>query len=39
MMGGIDWAAMPVVAEILGIQDIENLIIQLLEIKEFKSRG
>lgn len=35
MMGGhIDWVALPVVAEIIGITDIECLLIQLETIKE-----
>lgn len=39
MMGGIDWEAMPVVVELLGIDDIELLIEQLIQIREFKRRG
>jgi hypothetical protein len=38
-MGGIDWAALPVVAEMLGIEDVETLILQLIEIREFNNRG
>lgn len=38
-MGGIDWAALPVVAEMLGIEDIETLVINLTEIREFNRRG
>jgi hypothetical protein len=37
-MGGIDWAALPVVAEMLGIEDVETLILQLIEIREFNNR-
>jgi len=33
-MGGIDWAALPVVAEILGIDDIETLVVQLVAIRD-----
>lgn len=38
-MGGLDWAALPVIAEMLGVTDVERLINQLLTIREFKSRG
>lgn len=33
-MGGMDWAALPVVAEILGIDDIETLVAQLVTLRE-----
>lgn len=33
-MGGIDWAALPVVAEILGIEDIEAFVVQLVAIRD-----
>jgi hypothetical protein len=32
-MGGIDWAGLPFVAELLGIEDIERLADDLLTIK------
>lgn len=36
MFGGeIDWAALPFVAELLGIDDLEMLAQQLLVIREF----
>lgn len=38
-MGGIDWAALPIVAEMLGINDVENLIHNLIQIREFQNRG
>lgn len=38
-MGGLDWAALPVIAEMLGVTDVEQLINQLLAIREFRSRG
>ena len=34
IMGGIDWAALPVVAEMLGIDDIETLVLQLVAIRD-----
>lgn len=37
MMGGIDWAGIGVVAETIGIIDIEWLINQLLVIRNFQN--
>lgn len=34
LMGGIDWAALPVVAELYGITDIDLLIHQLVAIRD-----
>lgn len=33
-MAGIDWAALPVIAEMLGIDDIETLVLQLVAIRD-----
>jgi hypothetical protein len=33
-MGGLDWAALPIVAEMLGTSDIETLIVQLVAIRD-----
>lgn len=33
-MGGIDWSALPVVAELYGITDIDILIHQLVAIRD-----
>lgn len=33
-MGGLDWAALPIVAEMLGIEDVETLIMQLTIIRD-----
>jgi hypothetical protein len=33
MMRGIDWAALPVVTELLGVDDVEQLIEHLLLIR------
>jgi hypothetical protein len=33
-MGGLDWAALPVIAEMLGYSDIETLIVQLVAIRD-----
>lgn len=38
-MGGLDWAALPVVAEMLGMQDIEALVTDLTAIREFQNRS
>lgn len=35
-MGGIDWAALPVVAELFGISDIDLLIHQLVAIRDWQ---
>ncbi len=32
-MGGIDWSGLPIVAEVLGIEDIETLVLQLCVIR------
>ena len=34
IMGGIDWSALPVIAEMLGIGDIETLVLQLVAIRD-----
>lgn len=36
VMGGIDWAALPVVAELFGISDIDLLIHQLVAIRDWQ---
>lgn len=38
MMGGsIDWAALPVVIEMLGITDAERLLVELFAIRDFQA--
>jgi hypothetical protein len=39
MMGGLNWSALPIVAEIIGIQDLEYLVVQLNTIKQHQSRS
>jgi hypothetical protein len=34
MMGGLDWSALPIVVELLGIEDITMLIEQLITIRD-----
>lgn len=36
-MGGIDWAGLPVVCDVLGIEDVETLITQLVAIRDFQN--
>jgi hypothetical protein len=33
LMGGLDWAALPIVVEMLGIVDVEMLVTQLVAIR------
>jgi hypothetical protein len=35
-MGGIDGALLPIIAEMLGIDDIETLIVQLVVIRDWQ---
>jgi len=37
MGGSIDWAGLPLVAELLGLDDLELLIVHLTAIREFQS--
>lgn len=39
MGGDIEFSGLQVVSEILGVEDIETLIINLMAIREFKRRG
>jgi len=34
--GGIDWAALPLLAELYGVDDMEILIEELVAIREFQ---
>lgn len=35
MMGGqIEWAALPVIVEIIGVSDVESMVVDLLRIRE-----
>lgn len=36
MMGGLDWSALPIVAERLGVADIEFWLDELLAIRDFQ---
>jgi len=37
-MGGLDWAALPVVCEMLGVQDVEPFILSLIALRDFNNR-
>jgi hypothetical protein len=39
MSGDINWQALPIVAEILGIIDIEELLINLIAIRDHQQQG
>lgn len=34
-MGGLDWSALPIVAEMLGVTDIETLTSDLIAIRQW----
>lgn len=36
LMGGIDWSALPIVADMIGITDLETLITQLVTIRDWQ---
>lgn len=38
MMRGLDWAALPIIAEKLGVRDIELFIDQLVQIREWQTK-
>lgn len=38
-MGGLDWAALPVVAGMLGVDDVEGLIADLVTIRDSLNRS
>ena len=39
VMGGIDWAALPLVCEMFGVDDPEKLVRQLCAIRDHKAKG
>jgi hypothetical protein len=38
LMGGLDWAALPTVVELLGVVDVESLVRQLISIRDHHLR-
>jgi hypothetical protein len=39
LMGGLDWAALPLVVEMLGVEDVEQLINHLVGIRNHQNQG
>lgn len=37
-MGGLDWAALPIVCDILGVRDVEALIYQLAALRDYRTQ-
>lgn len=38
-MGGLDWAGLETIADMLGIDDIEGLIVRLCAIRDHQRQG
>ena len=38
-MGGLDWSALPIVVEMLGIEDVDGLVRRLVVIREHGKNG
>ena len=38
-MGGIDWAGVPVVLQMLGVQDVEDCLHRMMVIKSYSKPG
>lgn len=38
LMGGLDWSALPLIVELLGVQDPETLILNLTTIRDHNGR-
>jgi hypothetical protein len=39
LLGGMHWEGVEAVAEVLGIEDVERLILDLVTIRDFQSRS
>lgn len=39
LMAGLDWSALPLVVEMLGVEDVERLIRNLVTIREQRKEG
>lgn len=37
MMGGLDWAALDTVVNVIGVTDVEALLVRLVTIRDFKN--
>lgn len=38
-MGGLNWSALPVVVEMLGVEDVDRLVRQLVVIRDQQKAG
>ena len=38
-MGGIDWGGLPIVVELLGVEDVERLVRQMMVIRSNNSKA
>ena len=38
-MGGLDWTALPIVAALLGIEDIEPFVMRLTAIRDWQAEN
>lgn len=38
LLGGVEWQGIPVVAEMLGIEDVEKLVHQLIAIRDHQAK-
>lgn len=38
-MGGLDWQALPLVADVLGVSDLENFINRMLQIRDYRNNA
>lgn len=39
LMGGLDWAGLETIADMLGIDDVEGLIVRLAAIRDHQRQG
>ena len=39
LLGGMKWEGIEAIAEVLGIEDVERLILDLVTIRDFQSRS
>jgi hypothetical protein len=39
LLGGVEWTGLEVVAEMLGIHDIESLVVDLATIRDWQNRS
>ena len=39
LCGGMEWSAMPIIFDMLGISDVEHIIYQMSAIRDYLKRG